>query len=388
MLRGCCLLPLLLISSLLGCSSADFGDSEAGLFMEDLARGGRGSGPDNQLARPERTGIEYAADGRQRQADLYTVAAQPAGAGIVLVPGIAAAGKDDRRLVALARTLARARFTVLVPDIPSFRAYRLRAGDVDEIASAVEQLANSPSVAGKPVGIFAVSYAVAPSVLAALRPSIREQVQFLVGIGGYYDLRSTITFFTTGYFQEPGSDTWQWKTPHPYGRWLFMASNAEFLEAADDRRLVRDLAWSMLDSLGEEYSPWLQPGPQGQLLLDLMLNEDRGRVAELISRLPARMRQEMAALNPAAHDLSGLNARLILLHGRADSIIPYSESVAMAQAAPEGKGRAYVIDGLAHVNLRPKPGDVPLLLEMIRTILAQRELDGEGSSEQGAGSSE
>ena len=374
MFRSRYLLALLLLSSLLGCASVDYGDSEAGLFMEDLATGGRGSRPGDPLALPERTGIEYRAGGRQRRADLYTVSAQPAGAGIVLVPGIAAAGKNDRRLVALARTLARARFTVLVPDIPSFRAYRLRAGDVDEIASAVEHLANSPWVAGKPVGIFAVSYAVAPSVLAALRPSIREQVQFLVGIGGYYDLRSTIT----GYFQEPGSGTWQWMTPHPYGRWLFMASNAEFLEAADDRRLVRDLAWSMLDSLGEEYSPWLQPGPQGQLLLDLMLNEDRGRVAELISRLPARMRQEMAALNPAAHDLSGLNARLILLHGRADSIIPYSESVALAQAAPKGKGRAYVIDGLAHVNLRPKPGDVPLLLEMISTILAQRELDGKG----------
>ncbi len=382
MFRSRYLLALLLLSSLLGCASVDYGDSEAGLFMEDLATGGRGSRPGDPLALPERTGIEYRAGGRQRRADLYTVSAQPAGAGIVLVPGIAAAGKNDRRLVALARTLARARFTVLVPDIPSFRAYRLRAGDVDEIASAVEHLANSPSVAGKPVGIFAVSYAVAPSVLACLQPSIREQVDFLVGIGGYYDLRSTITFFTTGYFQEPSSGTWQWMAPHPYGRWLFMASNAEFLDAAGDRRMVRDLAWSMLDSLGEEYSPWLQPGPQGQLLLDLMLNEDRGKVPELISRLPERMRQEMTALNPAAHDLSSLSARLILLHGRADSIIPYSESVALAQAAPKGKGRAYVIDGLAHVNLRPKPGDVPLLLEMIRTILAQRELDGEGSSEQ------
>lgn len=367
------LLALLAFPCLAGCTSLQYGNTEAGLVLEDLVTGGRGSRLSRQSAPPERSTVEYQVDGRRHRGDLYKSPGSISSAGIVLVPGIAAAGKDDRRLVALADTLVRARFTVLVPDIPGFRAYRLRAGDVDEIADAVRYLAGTPPVAHKPVGIFAISYAVAPAVLASLQPDVRERARFVVGVGGYYDLQATITFFTTGYFQMPGTDEWQYLSPHPYGKWLFLASNAPLLDTPSDRRLIRELAWDMLEPQGEKHFPWLQPGPEGQILIDLMENADRQEVPVLISRLPENIRTEMSALSPAAHDLSPLRARLILLHGRADAIIPYSESVALARAVSEGQGRVFVIDGLAHVNLHPKAHDVPVLLEMVQALLDQRE---------------
>ena len=371
------LLAVLALPCLVGCVSLQYGDTEAGLVLEDLVTGGRGSRLSRQSEPPMRTGLAYEVDGRQHQADLYTVPNRRAGAGIVLVPGIAAGGKDDRRLVALARTLARARFAVLVPDIPGFRAYRLRAGDVDEIADAVRYLADSPAGYQKPVGIFAISYAVAPAVLACLQPQVRGEARFVVGVAGYYDLQATITFFTTGYYQMPGTERWRWRSPHSYGKWLFLASNAGLLQTASDRRVVRELAWDMLDMQADSEFPWRQPGAEGQTLLDLIQNEDRDQVPALISRLPESIRREMHALNPAAQDLSQLKSRVILLHGRADNIIPFSESVALARAVPQGQGHAYLIDGLAHVNLHPKASDVPVLLDMVQALLEQRDEDGE-----------
>ena len=371
------LLTLLTFLSLMGCTTLPSGDSEADLVLEDLISGGWGSRLRQQSASPTRSSVTYEVEGRRHRGDLYELPGSISGAGIVLVPGIAAAGKDDRRLVALARTLTRARFTVLVPDIPGFRSYQLRSGDVDEIADAVRYLGARPGIAGRPVGIFAISYAVAPAVLASLRPDIREKARFVVGVGGYYDLEATVTFFTTGYFRVPGKAQWQYLSPHPYGKWLFLASNAALLDTPSDRQLVRELAWDLLDPLGEEDFPWLQPGPQGQTLVNLMENGDREQVPALVGRLPENIRSEMRALSPAEHDLSPLKARLILLHGRRDNIIPYSESVAFARAVPEGQGRVFVIDGLAHVNLRPKAHDLPLLLEMVEMLLEQRD----GSSE-------
>ena len=63
-------------------------------------------------------------------------------AGIVLVPGVVPAGKDDRRLVALAQTLARLQFAVLVPDLRGLRRYQVRAQDVGEVADAFRYLAS------------------------------------------------------------------------------------------------------------------------------------------------------------------------------------------------------------------------------------------------------
>ena len=67
-----------------------------------------------------------------------------------------------------------------------------------------------------------------------------------------------------------------------------------------------------------------------------------------------------------------LHAQLLLLHGRSDNVIPYTESLALAESVPAGKAQLFVIDGLAHVDLQPTSADVDILLEMVNALLAQR----------------
>ena len=84
------------------------------------------------------------------------------------------------------------------------------------------------------------------------------------------------------------------------------------------------------------------------------------------------MRTELEGINPAARNLSQLQANVILLHGRSDNLIPYSESIALANALPADQVQLFLIDGLAHVNLRPKAHDIPQLLEAMEALLAVR----------------
>jgi fermentation-respiration switch protein FrsA (DUF1100 family) len=58
----------------------------------------------------------------------------------------------------------------------------------------------------------------------------------------------------------------------------------------------------------------------------------------------------MAALDLAARDLSAAPPAL-LLHGRDDTIIPPSESVALAGALGETRVRLILLDSLAHADL-------------------------------------
>ena len=111
----------------------------------------------------------------------------------------------------------------------------------------------------------------------------------------------------------------------------------------------------------------------GQALQELLSNNDPTRVPALIERLSPNVRAELEGINLAAHDLSGLKAQVILLHGRSDNIIPYTESVALARALPAAQVELFLIEGFAHVDVQLKREDIPRLLDVMQRLLDQRQ---------------
>ena len=103
---------MLILQALLAGCAPELGDSDAALALEDIVTGDSPSRLKAQTPSPLQRTVNYTIDGRGNFADLY-LSPQGARAGIVLIPGVVADGKDDRRLVALAKTLARLRFAVL-----------------------------------------------------------------------------------------------------------------------------------------------------------------------------------------------------------------------------------------------------------------------------------
>ena len=351
-----------------GCLQVRLGDSEAGLVLEDLFTS------DSRLRErapaPTFRALHISDDRRQLRGDLY-LPADSVRAGIVLVPGLAVAGKNDPRLVALARTLARVNFMVLIPDIPGFRAYRMGSEDVEVLVAAVQALGVAPEMQPRlPIGIGAFSFAVGPALITALDTRVAERVEFIVAIGGYQDLRRLITYYTTGAHRDD-RDT---PTPYDKGKWIFALGVSEKLLDTSDRLAIQAVARrAIYANTGESDVPApasLSPG--GAALLELLTNTTPARVPALLARLPASLRAEITALNPAEQPMNSLHARLLLLHGRGDNIIPYTESIALAESVPDGRADLFIIDGLAHVDLQPTAGDVDILLEMVNALLDQR----------------
>lgn len=354
---------------LVGC--AILPDDEASLVLEDLAARGKSSRLKERTSDPVRRLLTYSDHGRHCQADLY-LPGQPPRAGIVLIPGVAALGRNDPRLVAFATTLARVRFLVLVPDIPNLRALMIQSDDVQRIVGAFPHLVSRSELpAGSRIGIGAFSYAAGPAILAALDPAIRERVDFILGVGGYYNLRQVITFFTTGYFRERGR--WRYLKPNRYGKWVFVLSNVGRLTNAMDQQVFRFMAERRLkdpDAPIADLAGALTA--EGQALFALLENRDPERTPFLIAKLPAAIGNDIEALNLANQDLSRLRAKLILLHGTDDEIIPYSESVALAAAAPAGRAQLFLIAGLAHVDILPRKLDRRALWRAINALLGER----------------
>jgi len=314
---------------------------EAGQLLRHLASG-------RAPADIQRLPLTLVGQAGSNRADLYA----PGGAGllpgIVLLPGASPDGKDEPRLVAFAGQLAAAGFRVLVPDSESLRQLRVDAEDALLAADAVALLAG----AGGRVGIAAISYAAGPAVLAALRPDTRERVGFILAVGGYHDGTALVTYVTTGHYRGPGEADWRHREPNAYGKWVFVLSNTARLEDKRDAALLGGIALRKLQDLGAGIGDLVvQLGPEGRSVYALVDNRDPEAVPGLLAALPAPLLVELQALDLARQDLSPLAARLILIHGRDDPIVPYTESLRLAAAAPAGGVELHLLDSLAHVEL-------------------------------------
>jgi hypothetical protein len=318
--------------------------TEGALIMWDLAAGGERT-LWQRVTQPPREHPTRWDDG---EGDLYL----PAGgtrAAMVLVPGAAALGRDEPRLQALARTFARAGFAVLVPELPEVRRFALSRKDADRVASALRQLRRwQPAV---PLGVAAVSYAVAPAIIAAIADDVAPDIAFVVGIGGYRDAEVAIRFVTTGAFRPRGEARELRVEPNAYGRWAFVWANAGRLDSAADARLLEEIARLRFRDGDVDISRQAAAlGPQGRAVLALVENRDPVAVGRLIAALPEGVRREIDGLNLALYDLSKLRGHLVLVHGRSDPMVPYSESQDLAVAASLARVSLFLIDDIGHVE--------------------------------------
>ena len=376
-------LAFLFILLLAGC--APVRHYEAALVLQDIAAAQGASRLKQTTAAPVRQSIAYTVDGRERRGDLYlpekvgagppqtdappftasgdfmgssepglrTRGANKIRAAIVAIPGAVPLGKDDPRLVSFATTLARAGFAVLAPDLRGFRALQIHPADAREIADAFAYLSSRPDLApaGR-AGMFAFSYAVGPAVLAALEPDIRARVRYIIGIGGYHDLPRAMRFFTTGWFEHDGQ--WQRMTPDDTGKMVLLYASLPYLEDDSDRGIFDRMVTLRMTDPAADLSPLAAELSRGARTVHaLAANTDPARFDALLAELPAAMRADLDRLNLARRDLNALQARLILVHGKNDNLIPYPESLALAAAAPEGLADVSLIHGvLGHIDLK------------------------------------
>lgn len=321
--------------------------TEAALLALDIGAGGRPSLWQDVTVAPRSTTVRWSVAGRVVEADVYTPADRVRAA-LVLAPGATALGRDEPRLVALAGSLARGGFVVVVPELPAVRRLALSRADADGLADALRALRqNRPGVT---LGIAAISYGVGPAVIATLEPDLNGAVDFVLGIGGYHNTDEVIRFITTGTYRRIGDGRLHRRTPHKYGRWAFMLANAERLPQPAQADLLKAAARRRIDDPGADTADLrARMDPGARAVLDLVENGDPDRVPALLAALPEPVRTAIDALNLALHDLRSLKARLILIHGLDDAVIPFTESEALAAAAPAGATSLYLVDEIGHV---------------------------------------
>ena len=356
---------------LAGCVSP--GGQEAADLLSDIAAGDAPSRLKEATPEPVRVTLRYRRAAGDATADLYRNSERARGA-LVVVGGLTPYGKDDPRLVAFARSLVRAQFLVLVPDIANIRALKVSAGDAAFVADAIEELTQRfASAADRAIGLVAFSYAVGPALLAVSQTSAGRHVRFVVAVGGYHDIEAAIGFVTTGSYRSPDG-SWRQGTPNEFGKFVFLRSNAERVADRADRARLIEIAERRLAKPDAELGDLIAGlGPEGRAVYELIANRDPDRVADLIARLPDAIRRELRALDLKARDLSAIAGPVFLIHGEDDAIIPSGESVGLA-AALGPRAELYRIEHFAHIDAGTAGlGDSLRLWNAVQRVLAERD---------------
>jgi dienelactone hydrolase len=277
--------------------------------------------------------------GEKIAADLYYLPDEKRRAAILLTHGIIEEGKDDSRLIRFAHSLARSGFVVLVPELRGMKSFRILFSDVDDIVLSFRHLASLGMVDEKKMGLLGFSYGAGPTFMAAVDPSIRQRVKFLVSFGGYYDPVNVIRFITTGYYEY--RDERGFLQPEPYGKWVFFMNNVDYVESERDRRLLREIfEKEAKGKRGETEALIGSLNSQGRALYELLVNTDPGRVDELIRQIDPGVRDYFERLS-MARVIPLVHAYLLIGHGSTDPLIPYTESLRLADAVQD-KNKAHV----------------------------------------------
>jgi pimeloyl-ACP methyl ester carboxylesterase len=197
----------------------------------------------------------------------------------------------------------------------------------------------------------------------------------LITIGGYYDLRAVITFFTTGNYRADAEAPWRYRRPNAYGKWVFVLSNAPRLDDPADARALEAMARRKIGDPDADVSDLTESlGPDGRAVFALLANRDPERVPALLAALPPAIVAEIQSLDLSRRNFRTVDVQFILVHARDDPIIPETESIAFAAAAAPGRAELFLLEGLRHVDA----SDLGLvdklrLLDAVYTVLAFRD---------------
>jgi dienelactone hydrolase len=283
-------------------------------------------------------------------ADIYYRPKSGKRAAILLTHGIIEDGKNDPRLVRFAHSLARAGFVVLVPDLKGMKSFRILFSDVEDIVASVHYLAALADIVDESkMGIMGFSYAAGPTIMAAADPTLRDRIKFVVSFGGYYDPINVIRFITTGTYEY--RDEKGFLQPQPYGKWVFFMNNVDYVENEKDRRILREIFKNeQMDTPGNVGPLLAGLSPRGKYLYELLVNKDPRRVEDLVGKIDPRVRDYLGKLSVAPL-IPSVRARFLIGHGTSDPLIPYTESMRLADAVKD-KSRVHlaILRLFAHVD--------------------------------------
>jgi dienelactone hydrolase len=270
---------------------------------------------------------------------------------VVFVNGATDLGHLHPDVQRLARGLARARFLVVVPELPGLRHGEITLRTLDTLVQIAQTTASRDDVDERRVGFVGVSVGASLALVAAEDNALSSRISAVAGIAPYAQLKEVARLATTGYIRRGGR-----LRPYDADDFVLLAvarSLASGLPPGRDRdRFLAQLA-AVPNERDNPLAGFMLPrdtGAAGRALFRLLANGDPQAFERLWRRLPQRVRAAAERLSPISR-AERLTMPVELATSSHDDYFPVSESRSLARRSSDV--RVTVTETLSHAI--PKP---------------------------------
>ena len=305
---------------------------------------------------PVRHEVRYPIAHGTSVADVYRPQDGKPRAAVLLFLGANAAGRDDPGVINLGTALARAGYVVMFHWSPTMG---LRANidlvELDNLVWAFLHLEERDYVDPERVGLGGFCVGASFALVAASDSRIRERVGFVNAFGPYFDAKSLLLQAASRTVVYDGE-----QTPWEPDKLTLRVLGNELIETLDNPLDVDVLTRHFVNNQPATPAELETLSPAGQTVARLLEGVEPSETESLYATLPAGFRGDLVKISPSAH-ISGVRARLLVMHDRYDRLVPAAESRRLLEATKE-RGNVRYTELLAFDHVRPSGGGMFTLM--------------------------
>lgn len=240
---------------------------------------------------------------------------------MVVIHGMSPKGKADPRISSLCQALSKVGYRVLAPDIESIKQLQICPSQINYIAQILELVVNDKTMTPSGnIGVLAPSFSGAMCLAAASFPTISDRIKAICAIGSFTEVDSVMSYLLSS------------RTADPYGRFIVLKKivplvcpeNTLFLGALD-AAIQDNLNEICFDEFTNAYHQYLSRVPESERQKIRRLFHDSDYRQQLFLSSKCALAQELKELD-IINRVDNLSAKVFLLHGAMDSVIPCQQS--------------------------------------------------------------
>jgi pimeloyl-ACP methyl ester carboxylesterase len=270
----------------------------------------------------------------------------------VVFHGVHHLGIDEPRLMSFAQAMASSGLTVLTPELPDIKDYRVSESSIRTIGASAKWFAQQTNAN---VGVMGLSFSGGLALVAAADPEFKPGMRFVFAVGSQGAMTRVASYYRTGSDPRPDG-TIELLPAHEYGPLVLEYEHVEeFVPKADVEPIRAVLRAHLYEDKDAEAAAIKLLNPAQVIEARRMMDAGSDSTRAMLRASETKHLAEMQQLSPDGH-LRDLTVPVFLLHGEADNIIPAAETLWMASELRATTLQAALVSPmLSHLDMAKEP---------------------------------
>lgn len=279
---------------------------------------------------------------------------------ILIVQGMTVRGINDPRLLKQCEILRQLGYLVYLPHYPEIQNLDIRPESITNICKDINEI--SIQNQNKSIGIISVSFSGALSIIAASKKETKNLVHSLLIVGSFAHFKTIFEFLLLR------------KDKDPYGFYILLKNYIELLPEYNIPQLKEAFYIAAVDDALKRNPPLLEEHfktyPEiKSIFYDLKENlEKRKKILDTLLKSPIIL--ELCKEFDVFNHIKDLKAKLSLIHGKNDTVIPPNESLLLYEECKKHgiPSKLAITSLLDHGNIQFNIGLIKEFYKLIETL--------------------